>query len=122
MHNAREWRKNIHLDSFDFPRQQKLFCVIFFLCLILTKKNKRARKIYQHRTLHYLNEVNQKKFIDCHTWLQTRARSALRSKHFQWLKQKFFEQEYLIQFCFIINCSVKYFGRLCIDAAFVIAA
>lgn len=119
--------KKIHLHSFDFPRQQKLFCVIFFLCLFLTKNMWRARKYINNSNATLFEWSESKKKIHrlshvASNMQQTRARFALRSKHFQWLKQKFFEQEYLIQFCFIINCSVKYFGRHCLDDSFDIVA
>lgn len=58
MHNAR---------AFTFIPAKTLFSIL--------TKVRRAHEKYQHWNIHNyddLSEVNQKKkFIDCHTWLQT---------------------------------------------------
>lgn len=98
-------KKSIYI-YFDFPRQQKLFCVIFLA--FNSHKKERATKICVQ--LHYSNEVNQKIHRLSHVasnMQQTRARFAFRLKHSMNALDK---SRYVIQFCFVINCSVKYLG------------
>lgn len=79
--------------------------------------------------------INNNEVQDCTIWMkwikkfielshvasnmqQTRAYFAFRLEHFEWLKQKI-SQRISNSILFIINCSVKYFGRLCLDDALI---
>lgn len=103
-----------HLHLFRFSAPAKIVLCNFFFVFNSHKNRKGPHKKY----IHYLNEVNQKIHRLSHVasnMQQTRARFAFRLEHSLNALNK---SRYVIQFCFIINCSVKYFGRHCLDDAF----
>lgn len=108
-----------------FSAPAKLFC-IFFLCLILSQKKKQKRG----------PQISILKQIQRFEWSESKNSSivtrgfkhatntcALRLKHSELFRQKDrarSESKFLIQFCFIINCSVKqsFSGVSGVDDAF----
>ena len=103
-----EWKekekKHLHLFRFSAPAK---IVLCYFSCLFLSQNYEGPKMCAQ---LHYSNEVNQKIHRLSHVasnMQQTRARFAFRLKHSLNALNK---SRYVIQFCFIINCSVKYLG------------